>query len=248
MNLERLHVAGNKTHAADGRARGCVLFFAGWGMDAKPFAAWDWSQAHHDIWMASDWTNGLELDAIDGLLSTYERHALAAWSWGVPFALACAARAFERDLPHPASVTLIHGTPRPIDEACGIPLKIVQMTLESLSSGGLQRFYERAGMPVCVGGDGGNGFVPPARSLASVSAELVALLERFTADPAPGPGIDRIAREMPVRVFAGVRDRIIPIRAQRNAWRDVQPVFYQESDACHWAPDLIYRELLHAPV
>lgn len=180
-----------------------LLFFAGWGMDERPFAAL--TATTHDVAVLYDYTEeGLPVSSGD-LVGGYAAVDLIAWSLGVPVACRVCAPWADRLRQRIA----VNGSPWPIDARYGIAPEIFDGTQASLARGGLTRFRRR----MCGGRTGLKRFDAraPARPLESLVDELAALKARCEGD-VPGRNLFTCA-------WVGKGDRIIPAANQLRAWR-----------------------------
>ncbi len=111
-----------------------TLFFAGWGMDATPFA--DMIPADSDLLLCYDYSS-LAWDETS--LAHYDAVKVVAWSMGV---WAASQVLPTSGLPITESVA-VGGTPYPISDTWGIPTAIFHGTLATLSERNLQKFNRR---------------------------------------------------------------------------------------------------------
>jgi hypothetical protein len=112
-----------------------LLFFSGWGMDERPTA--HLAAGRFDVCTCFDY-NTLDTDETSRW-ARYDRVTVAAWSMGVWAAeqvLAGLNIAVEQ-------AVAINGTPKPVDDAQGIPVQLAQATLDGLTPDSLRRFYRR---------------------------------------------------------------------------------------------------------
>ncbi len=202
----------NQGHSDD-----LLIFFAGWGMDPTPFQFLEASDL--DVVMYYDYTEpDGPLDPL-ALLADYAHVDLAAWSLGVPVANS----AFRNCGGRLRSAVAINGSASPIHDDYGIPPVIFNGTLDNLDAAGLQRFRRR----VCQSRSNLERFdrTLPRRDLASLTAELVALRDRFTGLVAD----DCIFS----RALVGKRDMIFPAQNQLRGWAALH-VATTTSDAPHF--------------
>lgn len=199
-------------------SRRLLMFFAGWGMDARPFEFLETTGL--DVVVFSDYTDEHMPIELDGLVSEYDTVDMAAWSFGV-------AVAQELCLPlrnRLERVAAIGGTVLPIHHRYGIRPDIFAATLGNLSADGIQRFRRR----MCGGRDVLARFSAsvPARGTESLTAELTVLGDRF------------VQAECADTVFTCAwvtrHDRIIPAQSQVNCW-DRFGVPYSSVEAAHFA-------------
>lgn len=190
MIIERIHKS---------EATRAVVIFAGWAMDAHPFATL--RKEGYDIYVAYDYRDtAADISMLDG----YEEVCIIAWSWGVP-----AAAEFihhNRQLPVTAAIA-VNGTMTPIDDQYGIPENIFQATLEGLTEASLAKFYRR----VCGSAAIYRQFVQcsPKRDFATLRPELEAIRDN---------GASRQSPLIFDRVIISDNDLIIPSANQRHAW------------------------------
>jgi biotin synthesis protein BioG len=179
-----------------------LIFFAGWGMDPTPFQFLE--AGDRDVLMCYDYTEPELPLGHHALFADYAQVDLAAWSLGVPVANA----AFHGEGTRFRSAVAINGSASPIHDDYGIPPAIFNGTLDTLDAAGLQRFRRR----VCQSRSNLERFdrTLPRRDLASLTAELVALRDRFTGLVAD----DCIFS----RALVGKRDMIFPAQNQLRAW------------------------------
>lgn len=187
-------------HIKHGR-KSLHIFFAGWGMDEKPFLRLDTGE--NDLLICYDYT---VLDFDFSLLNDYEQIYLTAWSMGVW----AAATLFESHRMSVAYAFAINGTHTPVNDLTGIPHSIFQGTLDSLSDKNLERFNRR----MCGSKEMLNLFhqYAPQRSVESLKSELKAI-----GDACKG----QIPSFLWDKVILGERDLIFTHKNQLEAWKDV---------------------------
>ena len=138
------------------------------------------------------------------LLEGYREIRLAAWSLGV-WAAGVALQGVC--LPFSAKIA-VNGTPRPVDDAYGIPKAVFQGTLERFDAVVLSKFRRR----MC--GDAGNvkRFLScgPLRQPGELREELAALAREVAARPVPSLAW--------TDAWVGERDKIFPPANQLAAW------------------------------
>ena len=112
-----------------------LLFFTGWGMDARPTA--HLATGRYDVCTCFNYN---ELNAPDAeRWQQYRSVTVAAWSMGV-----WAAEQVLMGLKLPIEQAVaINGTPFPVDDVRGIPAATAQATLDGLTPESLRRFYRR---------------------------------------------------------------------------------------------------------
>ncbi len=196
-----------------------TLFFAGWGMDAHPFA--DLRPEGSDLLLCYDYRS---LDFDGKLLMPYREIRVAGWSMGV-----WAASHVLSSAAYPVTESIaVNGTPYPVDDARGIPEAIFRGTLEGLSERNLQKFYRR----MCLPGAGLAAFLEkrPHRPLAELAEELRRIGEQAFAAPAP-----RYAWSQAV---IGKKDLIFLPAHQAAAWEEAG-VPWTEADIPHYADEAL---------
>lgn len=187
--------------ARAGAAR-LLVFFNGWGMDEWVVAGIAPPPAS-DLLEIHDYTD-LDAGELECVLESYPSCSLVAWSFGV-WAAAAVFAGLRRA---PQRAVAINGTCRPIDEACGIPPRLFQATVERFSAASRDSFFRR----MCADAETLASFRSraPRRDLADQAAELRALGLGVAAAPVP-PSIFS-------QVVVGRRDRIMPPENQRRCW------------------------------
>lgn len=188
-----------------------LLIFAGWGMDATPFAGLGPGYSF-DIAVAYDYTDGI---GMSGDLSSYDEVMILAWSFGVIAADHFIAA--HPELPITSRIA-VNGTLHPVDDSLGIPRATFNATLQGLSEASLLKFYRR----MC--GDAG-AFkaweeVRPQRTIDSLRDEL-------TAIAAMSGGTARWDK-----AIISTADRIIPPANQFAAWQQTG-TYISEVDGPH---------------
>ena len=153
----------------DEQAPSLILCLSGWSAPPELFRHLNVPEGM-DLWIAYDYRNlSFEED-----LTRYESVHLVAWSLGV-----WVADFLWAGRPAFASATAINGTPFPIDDQRGIPVRIFEGTLANLDEESLRRFNQR----MC--GDRAT-FARytglPARPLQETREELSVLRDRILAE------------------------------------------------------------------
>ena len=179
----------------------CLVFFAGWGMDARPFAPL--AAGGVDVCMLSAYRR-LELPHL-AELNRYEEVILLAWSFGVwmaaqvcpwPLRAAC------------SEMIALGGTLQPVDARLGLAPEQFEQMLADFTREKLHSFYQAMfDEPAHAGLFLAN---LPRRSLEELRAELAFLHE---ASAHATTGLDIFSH----RVITG-RDRIFSGRNQARAW------------------------------
>ncbi len=181
-----------------------LIFFNGWGMDARPFSRLDSSGL--DVLMFYDYSN-LELPCdITALTGEYSKCHLTAWSLGVW----AAAGALSGRQIHCSGAVAINGTLQPVDAENGIAPEIFQGTLDSWNAVTRKKFYRR----MCVSLETTAAFcaTEPERDADSQQQELAAIQQMFMQQSALP------CRNLFDRAVIGSEDRIFPAAAQEKFW------------------------------
>ena len=180
-----------------------VILALGWASD--PRVVGDFDSQGCDLLCLYDYRSiePLRAEAFD----VYRSIRLVAWSFGVWAAGKACAR-----LPLSGAVALC-GTPRPVDERCGIPPRTMQVTLDGIRREGIELFCRRAYGNACQHFEQG---VPCDRPLDQLLDELQSLYDCSMAD-------SEAMESSPLNwasAVVGGRDRIFPPEHQLNYWGD----------------------------
>lgn len=191
MRYNWLNKSGNKK---------LIIFFCGWSFDEKPFKSSAFGE--YDVLFFYDYKNHeLPLEIPD-----YEEYYLITWSMGVYIAY------LLRDkLPKFKEKIAVNGTPFPIDDKLGIPVRTFDLTLKYVDTG-LQGKFQR------------NLFKteaefekylknPVSREIPEQAEELSALKEFITSSEAD-------YEKFYDRAIISSADKIIPPRNQINCWTE----------------------------
>ncbi len=203
-----------------------ILFFAGWGMDDRPFAGlcregydvavlWDYRSMH------IDWA----------FTAAYSEICIVAWSMGV-FAASVSTHAIDHKVTRRVA---INGTLAPVSDDEGIPQVIFDGTRERLDERNLAKFYrrmfaDRAAHEVFL-------LCRPSRDVGGLRDELTAVADAMVLNPGYAGSWDR--------AYVGSADAIFPPAAQRRSWeRHGVPVVM--ADSGHWLDfqEVLTRELV----
>lgn len=180
--------------------RDCILFFAGWGMDPRPFQSLP--ALDHDLCMVMDYRalEPLDLEAF----TDYRQLHLIAWSMGVRVAAHLLANQAHRF----TSATAIGGTLTPVDGQRGIPPASYETMLDGFNPDVLAAFYR----DMFDDEEQLHRFLThrPQRPLAELREEMAAFRDAFLG---AGPGQDIYTRKIITS-----RDRIFSGRNQMRAW------------------------------
>lgn len=176
-----------------------ILFFNGWGMDARPVK--HMRTEHADSLMFYDYRDMKLSVSLKTTFNSYESVSLIAWSLGVAVAdLVCR----NDDLKF-KTATAINGTPYPAHDDYGIPEAVFDGTIESLSEINLVKFYRRmCTTPEVLKYFMNNAPSPPIGDLAD---ELRALRRMTAAD-----------KTIFQKAMISTDDRIVPPGNQLRCW------------------------------
>ena len=215
MNIDFLRRSGSPT---------LELFFAGWGMDSRPFA-WAADSPHTadcDFAVCYDYTD-IQLDKVNqanAQLHGYSKVRVRAWSLGV-----YAASLVLPDMGCAISTAVaINGTLWPVDDELGIPHAVYDATAANLSAESLERFNRR----MCGAHRAVFEQRRPLRSVDSLRAELLHIRECAA---------DRTRPQFTgwTQAVLSSRDKIFPIANMRRAWPATPQL---ELDEPHYMPDI----------
>jgi len=176
-----------------------VLIFAGWSTDAAMFTGLN--VPGYDIAVVSDYRDVSAFDTSG--LSEYREIVVMAWSMGV--------WAADKTLPGqdlPITLTIaVNGTTTPVDDRCGIPVAIFNVTTESLTERSLVKFRRRVCGSAAAYAEFAVRFV--SRPVADLADELRAIASS-QSQAAPRLRWDR--------AVIGTADAIFPPANQLAAW------------------------------
>ena len=215
MNIDFLRRSGSPT---------LELFFAGWGMDSRPFA-WAADSPHTadcDFAVCYDYTD-IQLDKVNqanAKLHGYSKVRVRAWSLGV-----YAASLVLPDMGCAISTAVaINGTLWPVDDELGIPHAVYDATAANLTAESLERFNRR----MCGAHRAVFEQRRPLRSVDSLRAELLHIRECAA---------DRTRPQFTgwTQAVLSSRDKIFPIANMRRAWPATPQL---ELDEPHYMPDI----------
>ena len=187
-----------------------VIFFVGWGMDARPFENIRHEKLGCDLLLLHSYHKQSEQEAqtFAHLTSRYKQTAVVGWSFGVAVAWSLIER-FPKGV---TTFTAINGTPSPIHAVFGIDPRVMRRTVERFGEVGREAFY----INMC--GNERESFTAPERSTQDLNDELVYLQKRFeSTDVVTG----NLSDTFPVQAYASASDRIIPMKNQIAAWQSL---------------------------
>ena len=205
------------------------LFFAGWGMDSRPFA-WAADSPHIancDFAVCYDYTGlalrsaelvGTEMGGVD--IRCYSEVRVRAWSLGV-YAASLVLPGLDCAI---STAVAINGTLWPVDDELGIPHAVYDATAANLSAESLERFNRR----MCGAHRAVFEARRPLRSVDSLRAELLHIRECAA---------DRSRPQFTgwTQAVLSSRDKIFPIANMRRAWPATPQL---ELDEPHYMPDI----------
>lgn len=201
-----------------------LLFFAGWGMDYRPFLSIH--PAECDWMMCYDYRDlQFDIEQIKG----YPDIKLAAWSMGVWAASQIMAQ--HPELPVSASIAF-NGTTYPIDETKGIAPAIFEGTWQGLNEQTLSKFQRR----MCNTAADFKAFqaIAPQRPTDELKDELADIRRQYLSLPPTGFRWQK--------AIIGKNDRIFLPECQRTAW-DNGTTLWEEVEAAHYQKE-VFEEIL----
>ncbi len=180
----------------------CLVFYAGWGMDAQPFR--EILPKNYDFLLLYDYRE-LEFFDFSNLKKRYKNLHLLAWSLGVW----CSATTISQDQSKLfTSSTAVNGTLNPINQDFGIKEKDYLTLIEHFSADSLLEFYQNM---FTVAGDMEQFLANrPKRSQKSLLDELHVIQKQYQLR---GPAADIFRQKI-----VGSMDRIFPARSQLRSW------------------------------
>lgn len=181
------------------RGPGLLLFFAGWGMDERPFL--EYLPKDRDCWICYDYRS---LDFDYSLIGHYAKVQVIAWSMGV-----WAASYVLRDNAFSVHESIaINGTVFPVHNEKGIAERIFQGTLDGLNEQALQKFRRR----MCGSSEALQRFLikAPQRSVEELREELQLIGEK-SKEPLHSSFVWD-------KAYIGRQDKIFLPANQQKAW------------------------------
>lgn len=199
-----------------------TLLFAGWGMSASDF--WFLKDTETDLLVCSDYR---VFDFDTALLMPYANVRLVGYSLGV-----WAASYVFRDKKITFSETIaINGTPFPVDDTKGIPVKIYEGTEAALSDVSLQKFFRR----MCGSKENFQEFMAhtEAKNITELKDEL-RTIQRLSAK-------NDVSSFRWNKAVISENDAIFPPSHQREAWNKHTEITML--DTPHFSP-FIFKEIV----
>lgn len=181
-----------------------LLFFCGWSFDYKPFERLACND--YDVLMLYDYNDlSIPIEILG-----YEEYFLITWSMGV-----FVAYLLKEKLPEFKEKIAINGTPFPVDNEKGIPIKTFDLTLKYVDTG-LQGKFQRN---LFKTEEDFQKYLqsPVAREIPNQASELVSLKKLIDKT-------DVDYKKYYNRAIISNTDKIIPTRNQHNCWDNVCPV------------------------
>jgi pimeloyl-[acyl-carrier protein] methyl ester esterase len=228
----QLSPIGYKPEARGGiknNSKKLILFFNGWGMDANPFK--NFISDEYDVLIFYDYTNFFVDKNTINEVNRYDEIIIISWSIGV-YAGCEAVKYFKK----PSLAIAINGTLTPVDDLYGIPAKIFNFTLKTLSEKTITAFYknmfkkdsefekflttkpdrtvsEQKAELECIGCH----CERPTGAWQSQNRSPLRLLRRFT------PRNDVLCQDALENIYdfaiIGVEDKIFSAENQKNFWK-----------------------------
>lgn len=186
-----------------------IVFFCGWSFDEQPFRRL--ACADFDVLMFYDYKNHvLPID-----IPKYEEYYLVTWSMGVYIAYI-----LRQKLPDFKLKFAIDGTPFPIDDKLGIPVRSFDLTLKHVDTG-LQGKFQRN---LFINDEDYEKYLqnPVERKIPEQSEELTLLNEYLSKAEISYEKFYDYA-------IISSADKIVPTRNQLNCWKDRANVIMLDS-------------------
>ncbi|HLN19588.1 MAG TPA: pimeloyl-ACP methyl esterase BioG family protein [Bacteroidales bacterium] len=168
-----------------------VVFYGGWGSDENTFV----SLCNDEFDFIMFYNYSADEPLILPEMKTYERIILIAWSLGVWAAEYMSLKTKIR----PDLTIAVNGTPLPADETYGIPLNIIEGTLNNITEENIGKFYLR--MFGSKKSFEANAERMPRRTLKSLHDELRWLYNRMMEQKEPGFKWDYAVTSLDDRVY-----------------------------------------------
>lgn len=200
-----------------------IIFFNGWGMDEKPFLKY--INKNKNFLICYDYQ---DLDFNLNLIKSYSKILLIAWSMGVFIA----SKVFEKININFIKKIAINGTLFPINKNLGIHPKIFDLTLNTLNTENLQKFY----FNMCGNIENYNLFNlnKPTRDIKSIFLELQSIKNIFLNSQITNFAWDK--------AIIGLQDNIFKYKNQINSWNNKNMVI-NKVNAYHYQDILFNRYL-----
>lgn len=182
-----------------------IIFFCGWSFDYKPFERLECR--NNDVIIIYNYNDIAKTNStINGLFDGYKTNSLITWSMGVYVAYL-----LKDTLPDFKNKIAVNGTPFPVDDDFGIPVKTFDLTLKYVETGLQGKFQknlfkhpeEYQKYLSC----------PVERSIENCKEELIAL-NNYIKNNEPG------YKKFYDYAIISDTDKIIPTRNQIKCWEN----------------------------
>lgn len=174
-----------------------ILFFNGWGMDHRCLS--HLIPEDKDIIIFYDYRGDIELPSLD--LSAYDSVYVVAWSMGVWVANQLVNHLEVK----PDKMIAFCGSPYPVNDSYGIPVKVFDLTVKGLEKAGTEKFFKR----MLVGLDN-TAFIKPERHVEEQIDELKNLKIKSLESEIRTVNWDK--------VIIAEKDMIFPLAALKEYW------------------------------
>jgi len=191
----------------DNNSNELIVFFNGWGMDGNLLNHFD--NEDKDILIFFDYHNDTVLPTVN--LKKYESTYIIAWSMGVFIANQLADKLNQNITKSIA----ICGSPYPVHNEYGIPVKIFDLTCKGLRLAGTDKFFQQM-----FAGSDNSLFNRPQRELFEQIDELNNL-----KDVSIDANMNNFKWDV---ALVGVKDRIFPARNLVSYWNDKTKLVQEE--------------------
>ncbi len=191
-----------------------IVFFAGWSFDYKPFEFLKCDD--FDVLLVYDYNN---FAGTENIPSKYKHKVLISWSMGVYVAYQ-----LKNLLPVFDEKIAINGTPYPVDDDYGIPLKPFILTLRHAKTGLEGKFYQNIFAKPEEYNEYSNNQVQ--RTVENRVSELNELYEKIKNTP-------KSYEKFYDKAFVSLDDKIIPAKNQINFWKSFDTEF-KELESGHF--------------
>ena len=179
-----------------------IIFFNGWGMDAKIISHLDTED--YDLLVLYDYN---DLDVKFPSINTYKEIFVVGWSMGVMISTLF-------DFEKVKKYIAINGTPKAIDDKYGIPEKIYKLTVRGFNEASCKKFMERM-----------FNTTPPLDSFSSRTfLSQKEELENLMGIEGKYVSFDKI--------IVSTDDKIIPTKNQLNYWKNPAIIEMVEEGHC----------------
>ncbi|MFA6989838.1 MAG: pimeloyl-ACP methyl esterase BioG family protein [Candidatus Gastranaerophilaceae bacterium] len=201
-----------------------IIFFSGWAMDETPFKYL--FSREHDVLIFYDYSDFFIDKSLIDKINSYKEIVIISWSMGV-YVGSQVAKHFNKA----KKAIAINGTLMPLDNVCGIPLKIVDLTLnitlKVLSEKNIGSFYKN----IFYENSDFKKFLKtrPQRNICNQKEELEKIKEYYQRSKEilinSGDQQTILTRSIEnIYDFAiiGLKDRVFLAKNQKNAWQNTK--------------------------